>query len=282
MPLVFVSSNRQAGSPQDFSSSDEPFSHVVWNDGGFKPFFLITPVEFDTFAHTVDNSGEFKPYATVMSVESESFGISASGTVPPVSAQYTFENNLLDSSTNNNTLTYTTAPTFSTAIKKVGNYSVKLGANTKLISSKPFTVSNRDFTVEAWVYVEQSDTTILLIDFFKAANLPAFRVYLNAGAVRYVSTDGSGVNTMLLDDPAVLPKNQWAHIAVSRSKGVSKLFVNGIQKAQGPDPYEFPELVMALGFYPAGGTSNPYPFTGYMDDVKITVGAGLYTQNFIP
>ena len=75
---------------------------------------------------------------------------------------------------------------------------------------------------------------------------------------------------------------QWYHVALSRVSGNTRLFLNGTQEGStyvDANNYVNPPAsrpVIGAGFNGSGG------FAGWMDDIHIVKGEGLYTANFTP
>lgn len=146
--------------------------------------------------------------------------------------------------------------------------------------------ANEDFTIEFW----WRPTTIVNGGVISpgwngSGQFGAFVIYLNSSNSRlefYASSTGSSWDianaTTIISSPKV---NQWYHVAVSRRTGSIRTFANGILSAT---------VTSSLGLfrttlYPltvgsgAGGVS---PTAGYISNLRISRGAGLYANNFTP
>ena len=77
-----------------------------------------------------------------------------------------------------------------------------------------------------------------------------------------------------------LSLNTWYHVAVSRTGSSLQLFVNGVVDAVATNTAALGDSsnVAKIGAEPA---ASQY-FSGYIDDLRITKGAGRYTANFAP
>ena len=90
---------------------------------------------------------------------------------------------------------------------------------------------------------------------------------------RVVPGYGSGSNSV--------PLHQWSHVALTRSSGTLKWFINGVEKASqsaaalGTNSSDF-----TIGTY-LGSPSN-YEFKGSISNARVTVGEAVYTSNFTP
>ncbi len=88
---------------------------------------------------------------------------------------------------------------------------------------------------------------------------------------------------------AVIPTNQWTHVAVARSGGSVTFFVNGVQQST---VYSLP-FTSATSFTTVtnsviqlGGINGVSPFAqnlgGYIDEIRITNGVSRYVNSFSP
>jgi hypothetical protein len=83
--------------------------------------------------------------------------------------------------------------------------------------------------------------------------------------------------------PTTVPLNQWSHVAASRAAGTLRVFINGVAAVY-PDVTTDTEIGSSPGNFNIGtdqGSGNAN-FYGYIDDVRIIKGQGLYTYNFVP
>lgn len=134
-----------------------------------------------------------------------------------------------------------------------------------------------DFTVEAWIYaVSQTTQRFSLVTNCDTSD-PAqrgFSLYL-----QYFIRWGLNSNSTILS--AAMPYQAWTHIAVSRSSNTIRLFVDGTVQASTFDTnaYTGDAHTLLLGGGPSIGG-----FGGWIDDFRLTVGAGAgrYTANFTP
>ena len=136
-------------------------------------------------------------------------------------------------------------------------------------SNTSHALGTRDFTIEMWVY--NNSTTNRLLSY---ATTTSPILYLNGS--NFLLYENYGIGTVLTSSIAV-PLNTWAHIAVCRSSGVSKIFINGVQGASGADTNNWGQN----GIYIGVDLSTTY-MTGYISDLRIVKGTAVYTGNFTP
>jgi hypothetical protein len=74
--------------------------------------------------------------------------------------------------------------------------------------------------------------------------------------------------------------NTWTHVAAVRKSNVLSLFIQGVLGYQGSMSANF----AGSGVYYIGGNygANNRWFEGYIDELRITMGAARYTANFTP
>ena len=142
-----------------------------------------------------------------------------------------------------------------------------------LPTSRLFGFANGDFTIEFWAYptvnarqdwIDITDSTNRVLVYYSGTAITFYSVPTNAAAIT---------------GPAMV-LNTWQHIALSKSSGSSKLFVNGVQvgSTYASNQNYFTTSPVTIGKDSAGSTY----VTGYMSDIRIIRGTGIYTNNFLP
>ena len=137
-----------------------------------------------------------------------------------------------------------------------------------------------DFTFECWVYLNASaiPSNASIWDQRGTAGSarlePSFSVDSTVGYnfyTRQVTRFSSGT--------AAVKLKQWQHIAVVRSSGTTRLYVDGIQTGgtYGVDGDNYPGTTSRLGQANDAVTTRYWP--GYITDVRLTVGTAVYTAN---
>ena len=137
-----------------------------------------------------------------------------------------------------------------------------------------------DFTVELWAY--HDDTTLggqTYIDTRQTSGTDGWLLYVLGGA-EYIRFYANGT-AVLSPTSAVVRKNAWNHVALSRSSGTLRLFVNGVQHgAQTGNTSDYAAHNFNIGAktYTASGA---VPMKGDIADVRISTNA-RYTADFTP
>jgi hypothetical protein len=168
----------------------------------------------------------------------------------------------------------------STAQSKFGGSSIAFSggnAQVTLSASTAFGFGIADFTVELFLFRNTNANA----DFFdmrtSGFGQPA-AVFYNSGSTLFYFVN----NTPVITASSSLQVNVWQHIAVSRSAGNTKLFVDGTQVgstfSDGTTYLASPPI--SIGSNTGGPTVNP--LNGYLDEVRITKGIARYTANFTP
>jgi hypothetical protein len=125
-----------------------------------------------------------------------------------------------------------------------------------------------DFTVEFWTN-RSSGSNTRFVEFSTGL------LYIDGnGKLVYYSTSARIVSTN------VFPSNQWAHVALVRASGSSKLYIDGVQTGSTfTDTINYTSGVLIIG---TDSGSRSQFLTGYMQDIRITAGVARYTANFTP
>jgi hypothetical protein len=80
---------------------------------------------------------------------------------------------------------------------------------------------------------------------------------------------------------AAVKTRSWQHLAVSRSSGVTKMFIDGLQVGSNyTDTNNYPAGSLTIGR--ANDGVNTRNFTGYLSGLRVIKGQALYTANTSP
>jgi hypothetical protein len=135
-----------------------------------------------------------------------------------------------------------------------------------------------EFTIEMWLNRNRIGNQQNLVDWRTTEP--------NANPLLYFDTSNqlqwwiSGV-TRIVSAPNAVPANTWTHVAISRSHGSgTKMFINGLQVGV---TYADPVTIYGSGRVTiCGDVNGGLPYTGYMEDLRITLGYARYTTNTSP
>ena len=186
-----------------------------------------------------------------------------------------------DASTSNHTITVagnSTASTFSP--HRHGGYSLGLDGTNDYITIPQTTETNLtgDFTVEMWVYFNQLKNQGL-IGKWSGSGLFGWNLYNTGTSLVFASSSGSGAGTStnFTQTPAI---KEWLHIAVSRTSGSISTYINGTRTTTNAAS-ENCTANTTLTVGSDGSSLSAWSFDGYMRDVRIVNGTGLYTGTSI-
>ena len=190
---------------------------------------------------------------------------------------------IIDQAGKNDLATFGSA-VISTSQSKFGGSSMYFPGTTSDYVGVPykqdFLLGTGDFTIECWFYNSATQnnnsglfsfltgTTFFLIH----NNLTSYPNLLTV----YVDNYGGG--TRVLTGTTTLSTGQWYHMAITRSSGVWRLFLNGVQ--EGSTYTNTAEPVPASALLRIG-LGNGAGYIGYIDEFRISKYA-RYTANFTP
>jgi hypothetical protein len=170
----------------------------------------------------------------------------------------------------------------STSVYKYGGASISFdGTNDRLVApaSPNIAFGTGDFTIEAWIYpnvltgergfIQTSDTagglkTSYTTGIVMLINVSPYPLTANVGGTNVTSSVNISAST-------------WTHVALTRSSGSVRLFVNGALVG-GPTTITADltgQYLCVGGYY-----STTYLWNGYIDDLRITKGYARYTAAF--
>jgi len=195
-------------------------------------------------------------------------------------------NTFLDSSSNNFSVTRngnTTQGTFTPFSKPSGYWSNFFNGTSDSLTvpaGTDFAYGTGDFTVEGWFYATStlaafgsmlwSQVTSGNSYFLVAAGEDASPIVNN-----YVRFQSSGGN---INSSTVFTLNTWNHFAVVRISGSIRVYLNGVGGTATSNSINFNNttFVPNIARY-TGGTSW---FPGYISNLRVVKGVGVYTGNF--
>jgi hypothetical protein len=148
------------------------------------------------------------------------------------------------------------------------------GSSFTMPTNSAYAFGTGNFTVEFWMYVTNVTTTQTMFDMRNPdTQFAGFDIYIFASRI-YSGT--SGVNYIL--GTTTLSNNTWYHVALSRTSTTSmNLYLNGVQQGS--------TYTISRDFtnqIPRIGTGQNGAFTGYLSNIRIVKGVGVYTGNFTP
>ncbi|NBW23743.1 MAG: LamG domain-containing protein, partial [Caulobacteraceae bacterium] len=144
-------------------------------------------------------------------------------------------------------------------------------------NSKGLYIGSGNFTVEGWLYPTTTGTTRAVVAQFNTNGTgPGWTIYLKTTNVLEFY-GGSG--TITVTGTGTVSANVWSHFAVVRNGSTITIYVNGTAGGTGTNS-SFSDDTTAPVEIGARGGNGSIPFTGYIDDLRITKGYARYTSNF--
>ena len=137
-----------------------------------------------------------------------------------------------------------------------------------------------DYTVEMWHYPTDLFHNAIIYD----GRHPTSGWPSSAGGFALITNGDGRVSTYTAGgyvchtDNGVLTENAWYHIAVVRSSGTQKIYINGIEKATASNSTNHTEQKAVLG----AGANSGEACAGYFNDWRIYKGTAKYTSAFEP
>ena len=190
----------------------------------------------------------------------------------------------LDASNKNLSITYDSgSDQLSSTQAKFGSTSLYVADNVRLSSSDGFNFGTGDFTMEAWFYFTALNTAFTMFDQWNSGtSLARSQLFHGASASGqlkfYHATAGQSTQTLTFSS-ATVSTGSWIHLALVRSSGTVKLYVNGTADSSTASITGTVHRTddMWFGDQQTGGGGAPQY---YMDDLRITKGLARYTSNF--
>jgi hypothetical protein len=136
-----------------------------------------------------------------------------------------------------------------------------------------------DFTIEFWTYLNSVTGFQMFIDNRNSTSSTAayITIYSSGTSLIFYTTGNDRITAT-----SALSTGAWLHIAVSKSSGSTKMFVNGSQVGS---TYSDANSYLAAStpqYIASRVSAADFNLNGYIDDLRITKGYARYTANFTP
>jgi len=194
-------------------------------------------------------------------------------------------NRFIDNSTNNFAITRNGDTTVSSAYPFTPSNTYATygsayfdGTGDYLVNTSSPSVANfgtGDFTWEAWLYFNSTNTTSEWEIFEAQPTAGAFQVYRTTTNALYYGAYGSAGNNVTPVN--AIPLFQWFHLALSRTSGTVSCYINGVRQTTVADTTNYNQTGVTIG----SRNTNVNPFPGYIADMRIIKGTGIYSGTTI-
>jgi hypothetical protein len=168
----------------------------------------------------------------------------------------------------------------STTQSKFGGSSMLFDGNADALLAPSIPINalgTGDFTIETWIrwsFVPNSGATYSYFFAIGGNTVNGMGLYVQNGKIKLWNT------AEILAGSTTLSADTWYHVALVRSSGTVKLYLNGTQDGTVSMSSNLTGGVVNLGYW-YNITDTNY-FSGYIDDLRITKGYARYTTNFTP
>lgn len=125
-----------------------------------------------------------------------------------------------------------------------------------------------DFTLEFWTYLNSTTNNAS----FYRGNASGVDIFMN-GSGR-LSFGQAGVSTLIVDS-VTIPTGSWIHVAAVRISGVTRLYKNGVVVGSAGDNSNYVTSTSTTI-----GTQGTFNINGYMSNLRLVIGLGVYTGAF--
>jgi hypothetical protein len=199
------------------------------------------------------------------------------------------DNRFIDDSTNNFTITrngdvsvqrfspFSPTSAYSTSVIGGSGYFDGVVDSLTMSSNAAFGYGTGDFTIELWLYL---NSTAIQTVFSNLSSDTSTNPHLYISTtIRYFTASADRITG------ATLSTGQWYHIALCRSSGSTRLFINGTQSGSTyTDSNNYgTSAPLGIGTYWSGGSPvTSSTVNGYIADTRVLKGTALYTTTFTP
>ena len=188
-----------------------------------------------------------------------------------------------DSSTINNVLTVHGTPIQGSLspFSQTGWSGYFSGSTDCLNLPSSFAFGTNNFTIEAWIFLGKSTGSGIGASIFDKRglyNTSTGIAFLVEGVGNFVGFRTNG-NTLYLGSLSA-PLNTWTHVALVKISGVIYLYVNGVLSTSLSYATSLTDTSAAIGRSTDSNAS--YYFNGYISNLRVINGTGLYSTAFTP
>lgn len=161
---------------------------------------------------------------------------------------------------------------------KFGTTSLK-GNKDRADVTLPSAIGTDDFTIEFWVYPTSTGTEYFFSTPYTAGAW--FAVGFGGAAKKFITFLAGGVQRTSAE---TFDLNTWHHVAIVKTTGYSKFYVNGqnIANSTEPDAKDYSHSILHIAGTSTSISASGSWFSGYIDDFRYTKGVARYTENFTP
>lgn len=140
------------------------------------------------------------------------------------------------------------------------------------MKASPEAFGLRDFTIEMWINPSANVTALQYLFDFRTTATSELAPALSRQSDNSVAWQ---VGTSVRIQAGIISTSAWTALAITRSGGVSRLYVNGVRVGQVADVNNYASTNIAFGLSLVSAGSF-LEFSGMTDEVRITLDKALY------
>ena len=151
-------------------------------------------------------------------------------------------------------------------------------------SNAAFGFGTGDFTIETWIYLVANGVSggTNILDFRATATAIPWTVYVkNTGSGNFIGAYTSVGATGVEAQSGLIVLNQWYHVAITRTSGTWRIFINGVDQTLTGSGYNG-DLGSSKPLTVGATVGNASALTGYISNLRLIKGTSLYTTSFNP
>ena len=145
--------------------------------------------------------------------------------------------------------------------------------NLSVSNSTELNPGTGDFTIEFWVNL---NSTINNGSFYRANN-NGVDIFMKSVSGQNRLAMGQAQVATLITDTVTMTTGAWVHVAVVRISGLTKLYKNGVLVGSASDANNY--VTDSVNYI---GTQGSVRINGYMTNLRVVIGTGVYTGTFTP
>lgn len=193
------------------------------------------------------------------------------------------EGNILADLSNYNVSVASSGTTTSSTVYKYGNGSVLFAGSSSnrlsMGSSANYALGSSSFTIEAWAYFTGAASGYIFSTSDGSSKFSALFGWSGTSLSFTWTTTGSDTPPGL-SFPYSPPLNTWVHLCAERNGSTLTIYVNGVSQAS----MTMTATVWGGGtfFYLGNNHVVNSVLSGYLDDVRLTIGEAVYGGPFTP
>ena len=147
-------------------------------------------------------------------------------------------------------------------------------------------IGSGNFTFEFWFNCSDVDSDThnsMIMDGRNSSNAGGFIFQIEKTNGQLFVYDGVNAGSYTNGRPippsssTQITENSWHHVALVRSSGTLKLYMDGVEAGSASNSSDFSSDTLTFGKYRGG---DGYNFPGYIDEVRVVVGTAVYTGDF--